>query len=76
MTIAKSLFVAALLSTSAAISFAQAPSAPKASVGSVPASTTVAPDTATTATAGAKKHHKHHAAKKVEAAAAAAPVTK
>ena len=71
----KSLFAAALLSTTAAVSFAQAPVAPKATVGSAPvAATTAAP--AAPAASGAKKHHKLHAAKKADATAVVAPVVK
>jgi len=77
MTTTKTLLVAALLSGVAAMSFAQAPTAPKATATTTTAAaaTTAAPVAADASTM--KKHHgKKHAAKKVDATAPNAAVTK
>jgi hypothetical protein len=75
MTTTKTLLVAALLSSVAAMSFAQAPTAPKAPAPSAAVATTVAPVAADATTT--KKHHgKKHAAKKVDATARTAAVMK
>lgn len=79
MTIIKSLFAAALLSTAAVASFAQAPAAPKAPASATPTATTVKPVAATTAAPVAstvKKHHKHHAAGKASTSAKVTPASK
>jgi hypothetical protein len=71
----KSLLAAALLSTVAAVSFAQTPAAPKAAaVTPAPAAVTVPAVAAAPASTASTpvKHAKKHAPKKVAAAASAA----
>jgi hypothetical protein len=67
MTSTKTLLVAALLSTVAAVSFAQTPATPKAVAATTPAAATVPADAASK-----PAHHKHHA-KKAAVATPAAP---
>ena len=70
----KSLLAATLLTTAAAVSFAQAPAAPKATVATTPAVVTAAPAAAAAPAKAAstpKKHAKHHKAKTTDAAAPA-----
>lgn len=76
MTNIKSLLAAALLSTVAAVSFAQTPTAPKGTSGiSTPARTT-ATTNSTSKPTHHKKHHKAHHAKKVSAGGPAATAKK
>ena len=62
MTTTKTLFAAALLSTFAAVSFAQAPAAPKAAEAAKGPAVATAPADAASKPTHHKKHHKHHAA--------------
>jgi len=74
MTTTKSLFVAALLSSAAVVSFAQAPAAAKVPAG---ATTTQATATAPADAASATKHHsKKHHTPKTDAVAPTATTTK
>ena len=76
MTTTKTLLAAALLSTFAAVSFAQTPAAPKAAEAAKAPSVAMAPADAASKPTHHKKHHKHHAAKAAPAAAAAASAAK
>ena len=76
MTTTKTLLVAALLSSVGAMSFAQAPTAPKATTTTTAAIATTAAPVAADASTMKKHHGKKHAAKKVDATAPTAAVTK
>jgi hypothetical protein len=76
MTTAKSLLVAALLSTVAAVSFAQTPAAAKATTGMPTRAAATAPANETSKPLHHKKHHKAHHAKKASAKAPAAAAAK
>jgi hypothetical protein len=64
MTSTTSLIVAALLSTAAAVSFAQTPAAPTSAPAASAPKAAKAPADPASAPMHHKKHHTHHAAKK------------